>query len=147
MDVPKRHTFKRDEEVTTEMERPVHDKRNAPAGSVLSLSSGRAAHNENLKPHVPSPEDWSVPQNIEGLEYLLVEPACESNEKGTSKKNDGNENMSMEENEKNRGRLGRRVFRRRGLEQTRAERGAKMDRTRSTHDDGNKKEREQEDKL
>ena len=88
-----------------------------------------------------------MPQNIEGLEYLLVEPACELNEKGTRKKNDGNENMSMEENEKNRGRLGRRIFRRRGLERTRAERGAKMDRTRSAHDDGNKKEWEQEDKC
>ena len=56
-------------------------------------------HYENLKPHVPSPEDWCKPQNIEGLEYLLVEPACEVNEKGTREKNGGNEDVSMDDNE------------------------------------------------
>ena len=35
-----------------------------------------------------------------GLEYLLVEPACEVNEKGTRDKNDGNENLSLDDNEK-----------------------------------------------
>ena len=60
-------------------------------GRFYRLSTGRAAHYENSKPHVPSPEDWCVPQNMEGLEYLLVEPACEVNEKGTREKNDGNE--------------------------------------------------------
>ena len=64
------------------------------------LSTGRAAHYENLKPHVPSPEDWCVSQNIEGLEYLLVEPACEVNEKGTREKNDGNEDVSTDDKEK-----------------------------------------------
>ena len=64
------------------------------------LSTGRGAHYENLKPHVPSPEDWCVPQKMEGLEYLLVEPACEVNEKGTREKNDGNEDVSMDDNEK-----------------------------------------------
>ena len=37
---------------------------------------------------------------MEGLEYLLVEPACEVNEKGTREKNDGNEDVSMDDNEK-----------------------------------------------
>ena len=37
---------------------------------------------------------------MEGLEYLLVEPACEVNEKGTRDKNDGNENLSLDDNEK-----------------------------------------------
>ena len=37
---------------------------------------------------------------MEGLEYLLVEPACEVNEKSTKEKNDGNENVSMDDNEK-----------------------------------------------
>ena len=68
-------------------------------GRFYRLSTGPAAHYENLKPHVPSPEDWCVPQNIEGFEYLLVETACEVNEKGTSEKNDGNENMCMDDNE------------------------------------------------
>ena len=69
-------------------------------GRFYRLSTGRAAHYENMKPHVPSPEDWCVPQNMEGLEYLLVEPACELNEKGTREKNDGNEGLSLDENEK-----------------------------------------------
>ena len=68
-------------------------------GRFYRLSTGRAAHYENLKPHVPSPEDWCKPQNIEGLEYLLVEPAYEVNEKGTREKNDGNEDVSMDDNE------------------------------------------------
>ena len=63
------------------------------------MSTGRAAHYENLKPHVPSPEDWCTPQNMEGVEYLLVEPACELNEKGTRERNDGNEDVSMYDNE------------------------------------------------
>ena len=46
------------------------------------------------------PEDWCKPQNMEGLEYLLVEPACEVNEKGTREKNGGNEDVSMDDNEK-----------------------------------------------
>ena len=64
------------------------------------LSTGRAAHYENLKHHVPSPEDWCGPQTMEGLEYVLVEPACEVNEKGTREKNDSNEDVSMDDNEK-----------------------------------------------
>ena len=55
-------------------------------GRFYRLSTGRAAHYKNLKPHVPSPEDWCVPQNMEGLEYIRVEPACEVNEKGTREK-------------------------------------------------------------
>ena len=37
---------------------------------------------------------------MEGLEYLLVEPVCEVNEKGTREKNDGNEDLSLDDNEK-----------------------------------------------
>ena len=69
-------------------------------GRFYRLSTGRAAHYKNLKLHVPSPEDWCIPQNMEGLEYLLVEPAYEVKEKGTREKNDGNENVSMDNNEK-----------------------------------------------
>ena len=68
-------------------------------GRFYRLSTGRAAHYENLKPHVPSPEDWCVPQNMEGFEYLLVEPACEVNQKCTREKNDGNEDLSLDDNE------------------------------------------------
>ena len=45
-------------------------------------------------------EDWCVPQNMERLEYLLVVPACEVNGKGTREKNEGNDCMSMDDNEK-----------------------------------------------
>ena len=37
---------------------------------------------------------------MEGLEYLLVEPACEVNEKGTREKTDGNEDLSLDDNER-----------------------------------------------
>ena len=47
-----------------------------------------------------STEDWCIPKDMEGLEYLLVEPACEVNERGTREKNDGNENLSLDDNEK-----------------------------------------------
>ena len=69
-------------------------------GRFYRLSTGSAEPYENLQPHVPSPVDWCVPQNMEGLEYLLVEPACEVNEKGTREKNDGNEGLSLDDNEK-----------------------------------------------
>ena len=82
------------------MARTIHDHGSTPAGRFYRLSTGRAAHYENLKPHVPSPVDWCVPQNMEGLEYLLVEPACDVNEKDTREKNDGNEDVSMDDNEK-----------------------------------------------
>ena len=69
-------------------------------GQLDRLSTGRAAHYENLKHHVPSPEDWCVPQNMEGLVYLFVEQARKVNEKSTRGKNDGNESMNMHDNEK-----------------------------------------------
>ena len=46
-------------------------------GRFYRLSMGRAAHYENLKPHVSSPEIWCVPQSMDGLKYQIVEPACE----------------------------------------------------------------------
>ena len=69
-------------------------------GRFYRLSTVRAAHYENLKPRIPSPQDWCIPQDMEGFEYLLVEPACEVNEKSTSEKNDGNENLSLDDKEK-----------------------------------------------
>ena len=37
---------------------------------------------------------------MEGIEHLLVEPACEVNDKGTREKNDGDGNVRMDDNEK-----------------------------------------------
>ena len=44
------------------MERIIHDTEVHQQGRFYSLSTGRTAHYENLKPHVPSPEDWCIPQ-------------------------------------------------------------------------------------
>ena len=60
-------------------------------GRFYRLSTGRAAHYENIKPHNPSTEDWCIPADIEEGDYLMMDPACEVNEKGTREKNDGNE--------------------------------------------------------
>ena len=67
-------------------------------GRFYRLSTGRAAHYENLKPHFPSPENLCVPHNIEGRDHLVAELACEVNEKDTREKNDGK--MSMHDNER-----------------------------------------------
>ena len=40
------------------------------------LSTGRAAHYENIKPHNPSTEDWCIPADMEEGDYLMMDPAC-----------------------------------------------------------------------
>ena len=65
-------------------------------GRFYRLSTGQAAHYENIKPHNPSTEDWCIPADIEEGDYLMMDPACEVNEKGTREKNDGNEVIEEE---------------------------------------------------
>ena len=60
-------------------------------GPFYRLSTGRAAHYENIKPHKPSTEDCCIPADMEEGDYLMMDPACEVNDKGTREKNDGNE--------------------------------------------------------
>ena len=60
-------------------------------GRFYRLSTGRASHYENIKPHNPSTEDWCTPADMEEGDYLKMDPACEVNEKGTREKNNGNE--------------------------------------------------------
>ena len=60
-------------------------------GRFYRLSTGQAAHYENIKPHNPSTEDLCIPADMEEGDYLMMDPACEVNEKGTREKNDGNE--------------------------------------------------------
>ena len=60
-------------------------------GRFHRLSTGRAAHYENMKPHNPSTEDWCLPADMEEGDYLMMDPACEVNKKGTRENNDGNE--------------------------------------------------------
>ena len=41
-------------------------------GRFYRLSTGRAAHYENIKPHNPSTEDWCIPQDMEEGDYLMM---------------------------------------------------------------------------
>ena len=68
-------------------------------GRFYRFSTGRAADYENLKPQILSPKFLCVPQSMEGLENLIVEPACDVDERGTREKNAGNQNMSMDDDE------------------------------------------------
>ena len=100
MGLPEYHTAQGDKKLLKKWRGPFMITEVHQQGRFYRLSTGRAAHYENLKHHVPSPEDWCIPQNMERLEFLLVEPACEVNEKVTREKNDGNENVSLDNNEK-----------------------------------------------
>ena len=40
-------------------------------------------------------EDWCIPEDMSEGDYLMMDPACEVNEKGTREKND--ENKALEE--------------------------------------------------
>ena len=60
------------------------------------LSTGRIAYYENIKPHNPSTEDWCIPADMKEWDYLMIDPTCEVNEKGTREKNDGNEVVEEE---------------------------------------------------
>ena len=50
-------------------------------GRFYRLSTGRAAHYESIKPHNPATEDWCIPADMEEGDYLMMDPACEVNEK------------------------------------------------------------------
>ena len=54
------------------------------------LSTGRFAHFENIKTHDPSSKDWYIPENMGEGDYLMMNAACEVNEKSNREKNDGN---------------------------------------------------------
>ena len=89
-----------DKEAIEEMERAVHDNGSAPEGSVLSLEYRACGALREAKTSRPITGRLVRTTKMEGLEYLLVEPACEVNEKGTREKNDSNENVNMDDNEK-----------------------------------------------
>ena len=60
-------------------------------GRFYRLSTGRAAHYKNIKPHNASSDDWCIPADMQEGDYLIVDPACEVNEGGMCDKKDGNE--------------------------------------------------------
>ena len=55
------------------------------------LSTEQAVHYEKIKPHNASWNDWCIPDDMHDEDYLIVDPACELNERCTRDKNDGNE--------------------------------------------------------
>ena len=58
-------------------------------GRFYRLSTGRAAHYENIKPHNAISEEWCVSADMHDEDYLKVDPACEVNERGTRDKTTG----------------------------------------------------------
>ena len=91
MGISERYTTERNEKAPKKVEGTLHDYEVHQEGRFYRLNTGRAAHYENIKPHNPSTEDWCIPADMEEGDYLMMDPACEVNEKGTREKNDGNE--------------------------------------------------------
>ena len=91
MGISERHTTERNEKAPKKhrglfMITEVHQEER-----FYRLSTGRAAHYENIRPHNPSTEHWCIPADMEEEDYLMMDPTCELNEKGTREKKDGNE--------------------------------------------------------
>ena len=93
MGISKRYTTERNEKAPKKWRGPFMITEVHQEGRFYRLNTGRAAHYENIKPHNPSTEDWCIPADVEEGDYLMMDPACEVNEKGTREKNDGNEVM------------------------------------------------------
>ena len=53
-------------------------------GRFYRFSTGHATHYECFKPHNASSEDWCIPADMHDEDYLIVDPACEVNERGPS---------------------------------------------------------------
>ena len=88
--ISKSYTTKRNEKAPKKWRGPFMFTEMRQEGRFYRLSTGRAAHYENIKPHNPSTEDWCIPADMEEGDYLRMDPACEVNEKGARGKNDGN---------------------------------------------------------
>ena len=54
-------------------------------------AKGFSLEDEDASEVYPSTEEWCIPADMEEGEYLMMDPDCEVNEKGTREKNDGNE--------------------------------------------------------
>ena len=60
-------------------------------GRFYRLSTGPSRPLREHQATQSSTEDWCIPADMEEGDYLMMDPACEVNEKGTREKNDGNE--------------------------------------------------------
>ena len=83
MGISERYTTERNEKAPKKWRRPFMVTKVHQEGGFYRLRTGRAAHYENIKPHNPSTEDWCIPADMEEGDYLMTDPACEVNEKGT----------------------------------------------------------------
>ena len=91
MGISERYTTERDEKAPKKWRGPFMITEVHQEGRFYRLSTGQAVHYETMKPHNPSTEDWCIPADMEEEDYLMMDPTCEVNEKGTREKNDGNE--------------------------------------------------------
>ena len=81
MGISKRYTTERNEKAPKKWRRSFMITEMHQEGSFFRLSTGRAAHYESIKPHNPATEDWCIPADMEEGDYLMMDPACEVNEK------------------------------------------------------------------
>ena len=91
MGISNYYTTESNKKAPKEVEGTLHDYGCTQGGCFYRLSSSRAAHYKNIRPHNPSAENWCIPADMEEGDYLIIDPACEVNEKGTRRNNDGNE--------------------------------------------------------
>ena len=65
MGISERYTTERNKEVLKKWRGPFMITEVHQEGRFYRLSTGRAAHYENIKPHNPSTEDWCIPADME----------------------------------------------------------------------------------
>ena len=75
---------KGNKEIVEEVERSNWDHRSVSVGTFEQIKHGsNRAQFEIIKHHNSSLEDWCIPSDMEKVGYLLMDPACKVNEKGT----------------------------------------------------------------
>ena len=69
----------------------IPNNKSAQSRSFLSIEHRTSSSLRKKKPHNASSEDWCIPADMLEGDYLIVDPTCEVNKRGTRDKNDGNE--------------------------------------------------------
>ena len=91
--VPGGGSTKENQEIAEKLAWSISNYWDAPGWWLYRLSTGRAAHYKNIKPHNDSSKYWCNPADMHEGDYLIVDPACEVNEGFTREKNDRTEVM------------------------------------------------------
>ena len=89
--VPGSSSTKRNQKVIKKVARPISNNRSAPRRSVLSTEHRKSS---SLRKHQTAQcliRGLVIPADMQEGDYLIKDPACEVNERGTRDKNDGNE--------------------------------------------------------